>query len=130
SGVQADVVTIAQAAVTGGVRRSHGTATWHTVQQALEQRPEAVPHGRAAGAAVLAQALLDALPQFRLDDGRVLAGMHLGLVADLARIGHVAEQLVQASLGEGPATPQASFAGLPALVHPAAAAQLFDYPLE
>src|SRR5262249_2363924 len=84
AGVQADVVAIAQAAVASAVRGRHGAAAGPAVQQALEQRPEPIPHRRTARAAILTQALLYPLPDFRLDDGRLLAGVHLGLMADLA----------------------------------------------
>src|SRR5439155_12702219 len=130
SRIQAGVVAVAGRAVTGGVRGSHGAAAGHAVQQALEQCSEAVSHRRAAGAAVLTQQFLDALPDLRLDDGFLLAGMDLGLVPDLAGVGHVGEQLVEAGAREGPAAPQEPLAGLPALVDPAPAAQLLDHPLQ
>src|SRR5262249_18528109 len=63
-------------------------------------------------------------------NGRLLAGMHLGLMTDLADVIHVGKQLVETGTGEGPAAPQAPFALLPALVDPAPAAQLLDPPLE
>src|SRR5262245_30012370 len=75
-------------------------------------------------AAVTPESFLDLVPHPRLDDGRVLPLMDLALVLDLAEIGDVGEQFVQAGLGERPAATPMTLACLPALAEPASPRQL------
>lgn len=92
------VVAVALGPVLGGARRRHGTIAGHAPQEALEQRAELVANRRAPGAAVPLEKRLHPLPDVRVHDGGVFAVVDLGFVLDLANVGDVGEQLVQAGL--------------------------------
>jgi len=68
--------------------------------------------------------LLYLLPLYRIDNGRMFAVVELGLVAQLAGVGGVGQELVQVSFGKGLASHLASFAGHPGLGPPASTLQL------
>ena len=97
------------------------------MQQPLEQRPRPVEGRRAEGRPVVGQHLPHALEGAGIDQGRLLAGVDLVLVAHPADVGHVGQQAVQAGLGEGPAAARLALPGLPALVGPAAPLQLLHH---
>jgi hypothetical protein len=76
---------------------------------------------------MLAEQVLDALEDHRIDDSRLLTVMDLVLVADLPHIGDVAQQAVQTGAREGLAAAGRAFARLPALAEPAAAIQFLHH---
>jgi len=125
-GAGADVVAIAHVALLGGICRRHGAAARHAAQQTLQQGLPRMARPRLGRPAMLAQHFLNALPNPGLEDARVLAGMDLLLVADLADIGDVGQKLVQARLGEWPAAAPAAVPRRPALGPPAAPIQFLD----
>jgi hypothetical protein len=84
------------------VRRHHAALAGHASHQALEHRPESVPHVRSAAAPIAFEQALRSLEDFLVYDGRVLAVVGLVLVSDLAEVDAVGEQLEQAVLVERP----------------------------
>ena len=96
----ADVVTIFFAP-DDAVGRSHGVTAQPTEEQALEQSVGLVTGVRFAPA-IVAEQMLDLVPDIIIDDGLVLAGVDFVLIADLAEVGDVGEELVQSALGERP----------------------------
>src|SRR5262249_699097 len=101
-----------------------GAATQQSRQQgprAPARRPGPVDAARSA------EPVLDALEQSGVHDGRVFAGVDLVLVADLAKVGDVAEQPAQGIRGEGCSAAGSAGPCRPLLVDPAAAVQLLNY---
>jgi hypothetical protein len=102
-GADAGVVPVAPRLVLAGVRRRHGAAARRAAQQALEQGVELGADRGTALAAVALQQRLHLLPCVGVHDGGVLAGVDLSLVAHLAEVRDVGQELVQRRLGERPA---------------------------
>ena len=95
-------------------------------QQASQQGAVLVADGSATGVAVALQERLGLLEQLVGYDGLVLAVMDLVLVLDLANVGDVGEQRIEAVLGEQLAAALRSLLGPPAFGRPATAVQLRD----
>jgi hypothetical protein len=85
------------------------------MQQPLEQGGEAVPAGWTDRRAVATQQRLHSPEGVAIDEGGLLALVDLVLVAYIAGVDNVAEQTMQAGLGEGTAATQASLPCLPTL---------------
>src|SRR5262249_30523312 len=60
------------------------------------------------------------MPELGIDDCLMFAGIGFVLMLDLAEVDDVGEQVMETSFGKGPATAFVAFAGLPALIGPAA----------
>ena len=79
------------------------------------------------GRGVLSEKLLNHVPGDFVDDGLVFAGVGLVLVADLAEVGDVGQELVQRALAENPAATFAALACGPAFGPPAEAVEVFEH---
>src|SRR5262245_43641832 len=118
-GAGADVVAVALGPVVpGGMGRRHAAVARYAAHQPFEERAELVADRGAARTAVALQKGLHPLPDAGVDDGGVLPVMDLVLVANLADVGDVGEELVQVGPCERLAAALLPLARRPALVQP------------
>ena len=86
----AHIITITLAAVGNGVRRRHPASAGQAVQQSLEQRARAVTNQRALASG--RKQILHLLPEAIHHDARMLTGVHVAVVLDVADIEDIGQQ--------------------------------------
>ena len=124
----ADVVMVLLA-TDHAVGRGHGVTAQTAKEQPLEQGIGLLMSVRLA-AAVVAKQVLDLIPNSVSDDGLVFAVVDLVLIANLAQVGDVGEELVQRALGERPAATLFPLLRLPALRSPTESIRCLQHPAQ
>jgi len=116
-----NIVAISFIAGLGCVVGCHGCITAHATHKAFEQRTKLISNYNAAGFAVVLEQFLDSIPQIYRNDRLVLAVVDFFLVADLAYVGDVCEQLEQRAFIKVPPATLLAFTSDAAFVGPLAA---------